>query len=256
MSKQKKSRKVNFGAADSHVKTSRLRTKGSAKVSSAKEVVSSTSSRGSSTTSRKRSALVGCLWKMFPDCSTLAVEPISTTSSKPWMNSGMAFHGECWTQNTSEHPNAVVECTLSQVVETSAPLKYFLNKEQLKSLLIRDNVKIKRMAKLRKKNPGRKIQDVSMPKKLRKCIEDQISLLSNMPELDAFLRQAPKAKDSETMEKLIHATPGAAQMLFVRRMLPSEYERLQGFPRNWTRTVGGHSETQSASQSSNGSGNE
>ena len=73
-----------------------------------------------------------------------------------------------------------------------------------------------------------------MPKALEEKIKLQISTLSNMPELDAALQRAHKLKDIETMEKHILATPGEVPMLFVRRMTPSEYERLQGFPESWT----------------------
>lgn len=77
-----------------------------------------------------------------------------------------------------------------------------------------------------------------MPSDLRKTLESQITTLSNMPELDASLQRAPKQRDIEMMEKRILATPEEAPMLYVRRMLPSEYERLQGFPRDWTQTDG------------------
>ena len=77
-----------------------------------------------------------------------------------------------------------------------------------------------------------------MPEQLKTTIELQITTLSNTPELDASLQRAPKQKDIEMMEKHILATPEEAPMLYVRRMLPSEYERLQGFPRDWTQTDG------------------
>ena len=41
-------------------------------------------------------------------------------------------------------------------------------------------------------------------------------------------------------------------MLFVRRMLPSECEKLQGFPQSWTETDTEQLEMQYASLSSNG----
>ena len=249
MSKPKTSPDQNSGVAGFPAKIYRLQTKASAKGSAETGAVSSTNTRGSSTTRRKNNGLVGYLWRMFPDYSTQETELTSITSSKRWMTSGMAFRGECWTQNTLEHPNDVVVCTLSQVVEASSPLKYFLNKEQLQSLLTRDDARKMRLekknaeAKAKAKKEGKTFKPLDitktlMPKKLRAKIENQITLLSNTPELDAFLRQDPKAKDSETMEKLLRATPGAARMLCVRRMLPSEYERLQGFPRDWTR-IGG-----------------
>lgn len=249
MSKPKTSPNQDSGVAGFPAKIYLLRTKGSAKASAATAAASSTNTQGLSTIRRKKNDLVGYLWRTFPDYSIQETDLTSITSSKRWMTSGMAFHGECWTQNILEHPNDVVVCTLSQVVEASSPLKYFLSKDQLQSLLKRDDA---RKMRLEKKNAQLKakakrerkpfqpldITKTLMPKKLRDRIEMQITLLSNMPELDAFLRQDPKAKDSETMERLLRATPGAARMLSVRRMLPSEYERLQGFPKGWTRIDG------------------
>ena len=64
--------------------------------------------------------------------------------------------------------------------------------------------------------------------------QKQISFLSNMQALAEEQVQARKEKDTETMERLILSTPEEARTLYVRRMLPSEYERLQGFPVGWT----------------------
>ena len=97
------------------------------------EVDSSTNMQNSS----KKSILVGFLSKMFPDFLTAQKVETLTQSSRHWMNSGMAFHGEYWTQNSLEHPSVVEERTLSEVLEPSAPLKYFLNKEQIQSLINR-----------------------------------------------------------------------------------------------------------------------
>lgn len=79
-----------------------------------------------------------------------------------------------------------------------------------------------------------------MPLALKKSIESQISTLSNMPELAESLQLARKQKDIETTGKPIHATLEEAPMLYVRRMLPLEYERLQGFPDDWTLVDGPH----------------
>ena len=213
----------NSGAEVFPAKIYHLLTKEKEKDLLVKEVDCSTNSQDLSQTSLKKQDLVGYLWKMFPDYSIQKEERTSKNSSQSWMNSGMVYHGECWTQNTLEHPKDVVVCILSQVIEASSPLKYFLNKEQLQSLLRRADSKT-----------------IPMPMELRRRIELQITLLSNMPELDEYLLQDPKAKDTETMVKLLHATPGAAQMLSVRRMLPSEYEKLQGFPVGWTQVDGAH----------------
>ena len=223
MSKPKTSQQQNCGVEDFPAKIYRLQIKGKEWDLLGIEADYSTNSQDSSQTWKKSEDLDGYLWRMFPDYSIQKVDKTSPTFSQRWMNSGMVFHGECWTQNTLEHPKDVVVCILSQVIEASSPLKYFLNKEQLLSLIKRADSKT-----------------IPMPLALRKKIELQITLLSNMPELDEFLKQGPKAKGTEMMEKLLLATPEAAQMLSVRRMLPSEYEKLQGFPVDWTQTDGEH----------------
>ena len=135
------------------------------------------------------------------------------------MNSGMAFRGECWTLNTLEHHTDDVVCTLSQVVVPSAPLKYFLNQAQLRKWLKRA-----------------KIKQFQVPEDLLKVLELQASTQFNMPQSVDNQMQGRKAKGSETTVKPTPLTQEEARMLFVRRLLPSEYEKLQGFPENWTAT--------------------
>ena len=178
-----------------------------------KEVASSIHTQISS----KLNDLVGFLSKMFPDSSTAQKVKTLGQSSQPWMNSGIVFHGEFWMQNSLEHPSAVEERTLSQVLEPSAPLKYFLSPEQIQSLIARATDR-----------------GTSLPPALMKAYQSQMSFLSNMRVLAEEQAQGHKEKVTEMMERLILSTPEAAQMLFVRRMLPSEYECLQGFPAGWT----------------------
>lgn len=73
-----------------------------------------------------------------------------------------------------------------------------------------------------------------LPEPLIQAYQKQISILSNMQVSDEKQLLAPKQKDIGTTGKPIPSTQEEAQMLYVRRMLPSEYERLQGFPENWT----------------------
>ena len=216
---QQTSRQQNSGAAVFPAKIYRLQIKGRDKDLKEREVVSSICLQNSS--ERKRESLVGYLWRMFQDFLIVEKETTLEDCSIQWMNSGMVYHGESWTQNTLEHPKDVEESILSQVIEASAPLRYFLNRTQLESLI-------------KRADSG----NIPMPADLRKTLESQITTLSNMPELDASLQRAPKQKDIEMMEKRILATPEEAPMLYVRRMLPSEYERLQGFPQDWTQTDG------------------
>ncbi|SDM84597.1 hypothetical protein SAMN05216191_11996 [Paenibacillus jilunlii] len=213
MSQSMKYLKQKSGVADSPAKTYPLPIKGKEKVSKETEADIFINTPNSSS----KEDLIGLLSRMFPDYLTVIKEMISKSSSEQWLNSGMVWRGEYWMQNTLEHPNDVEESTLSQVVEANAPLKYFLNRAQLLSLLDR--------AWERKK---------PLPPDLARAICLQLSTLYSMPELEERLLQDPKQKDIEMMEKPIHLTPEAAQTLSVRRMLPSEYERLQGFPVGWT----------------------
>jgi len=202
-----------FGVGDSLAKTYLLLTKEKGKVYSVSEVDFFIHMRNSS----KRESLTGLSSKMFPDYSIRTTEKISEPSSKRWMNSGMAYRGEFLMQNTLEHPKEDVECTLSQVLETCAPLESFLNQEQLKSLI---NRAVER---------GQEI-----PENMLAAYREQISILSSMQGLDEKPAQDHKQKVSGTMEKPTRLIQGEALMLYVRRMLPSEYETLQGFPKGWT----------------------
>ena len=216
-SEQTMYQKQNYGVGDFPVRIFHLQTKESGKDLKGKEADCFISSQ----LLRKRKSLSGFLWKMFPDYLIVKKERILEASSPRWMNSGMAYRGECWTQNFSEHPKDVEESILSQVIEVSAPLKYFLNKEQLQSLINRAEAR-----------------NTPMPQELREKIELQITTLSNMPELDEYLRRDPKQKDTGMTERLIRLIQEEAPMLYVRRMMPLEYERLQGFPVVWTQVDG------------------
>ena len=214
---QKTSLPQTCGVEDFPAKTYRLQTKENERGLKDQEVDCSINSQNL----QERQNLIGYLLKMFRGYLIQKEEVTSNTSSIRWMNSGMVFRGECWTQNTLEHHKDVEESILSEVLEHFVPLKYFLNTVQLKSLLNRADMR-----------------SIPMPQGLRETIESQITTLSNMPELEEFLQQGHKQKDTEMMEKHIHATPEEALMLYVRRMLPLEYERLQGFPVNWTQVDG------------------
>lgn len=192
-------------------------------------------SRGSS----KKESLNGSSLKTSRGCSTATTGKISKESSKSWTNSGTVFRGEFSTQNISEHPSVVVESTLSEVLETSAPLKYFLTPQQLQSLLNR--------AAARR---------TSLPENLERCMELQISTLSNMRESTGSPRPVPKQKATATTAKHTRSTLGGPRTLYVRRLLPSECEKLQGFPPAWTEIDIERLATQFAFLSRNGSPDE
>lgn len=159
----------------------------------------------------------GSYWKTFLDSSVAKQGQISESSLSRWMNSGMVWRGEYWMRNFSEHPNAVAESSLSQAINLEVPLKYFLITNELQSLLKR--------AESRKK---------SLPMDLETAIKGQISTLSKMPLLEECILLARRGKDIEAMVKLGLLIQGEEVTLSVRRLTPLEYERLQGFPVDWT----------------------
>jgi hypothetical protein len=157
---------------------------------------------------------------MFPDCSTATTGKISEPLLKPWGNSGMAYRGEYLTLNTLEHPKDVVASTLSQVIEASAPEKYFLSPEQVQKFLDRVSAKA-----------------ISAPDDLRKALESQASTQSSTPQSGASRKPAPKLRATETTGRPTHLIAEEVQTLYARRMMPSECEKLQGFPPGWTATA-------------------
>jgi len=129
----------------------------------------------------------------------------------------MAFHGEYWMQNTLEHPSEEEECMLSAVLSRYSPPRYFLNREQLQSLVDRASDREK-----------------SLPKDLETAIKQQIAMLSNTPQLEENIMLDRKPRDIVMTEKRTRSTQGEVPMLYVRRMSHSECEKLQGFPVGWT----------------------
>jgi site-specific DNA-cytosine methylase len=104
--------------------------------------------------------------------------------SMKWSNSGMAYRGELWTLDTSESPNDADECSLSQVLNPTAPARFSLSAKAASGILRRAEVNGKR--------------------------------------LPAGLRIA--------LQKVAEGTIG----LEVRRLTPTECERLMGWPDGWT----------------------
>ena len=77
--------------------------------------------------------------KMSLDYFQATKDEISQLSSMRWSNSGMAYRGEYLMLNTSESPNAVVESSLSDVLETTGEhlRKYSLSPKAAEGILRR-----------------------------------------------------------------------------------------------------------------------
>lgn len=62
---------------------------------------------------------------------------ISRSSSPAWSRSGMASHGGCWTLSTPAWPNDASVSSLSEVLETEVPSRYFLSQRACAGILRR-----------------------------------------------------------------------------------------------------------------------
>jgi hypothetical protein len=142
---------------------------------------------------------------------------ISESYSTAWMNSGIAWRGEFWMQNFSEAPKDAVACLLSEVIKTTAPPESFLGQEPLQKWLERHDVR-----------------GHTLPAELRRAIETQMFLLSNTPQSVGNQTLGHRQRGTDLTKKHTLWIHEVVPTLFVRRMLATEYEALQGFPENWT----------------------
>ena len=80
----------------------------------------------------------GLSGKMSPVSCHLTEEKILEPSSQRWGKSGMGFHGESWTLNTSEFHKDADVCSLSDILETgNVPQKFFLSPKACQGILHR-----------------------------------------------------------------------------------------------------------------------
>ena len=116
---------------DFHAKTSRLPEIGRA-------WLESKASYGSSSIEfLRRLGRLGLLSKTSPACYPATGGGILPPSFAGWSNSGMASPGGYLTLSISESPNDAVESSLSDILETDAPQKYFLSPKACQGVLKR-----------------------------------------------------------------------------------------------------------------------
>lgn len=94
-------------------------------------------SSGISSASSVFFALHGCFSKTFPDYSVASLVETSWRSSVRWMNSGMVWRGAFWTASISEWPSDGAVCSLSDVLESHVPLRFYLSPRACAGILRR-----------------------------------------------------------------------------------------------------------------------
>jgi len=99
---------------------------------------------------------VGSLTISTPNTSSLKMSLVSCHQTEDetweplsgrWLSSGMGSLTEFWTLKTSESPNVVVECSLSDVLETQGPhlQKYLLSAKACSGILRRASRRDKKL---------------------------------------------------------------------------------------------------------------
>jgi len=141
--------------------------------------------------------LGGSCWKMSLGSSVPTKALTLEGFSMKWSNSGMAYRGELWTLDTSESPSDGVECSLSQVLNPTAPQRFSLSAKAASGILRR---------------AGRR------GKVLPAALQTALESLAHSHEDSAKESIAPLTNLSSS----------------VRRLTPTECERLMGWPDGWT----------------------
>ena len=81
---------------------------------------------------------LGSCSRMFPDFSVLTTdETLRKSSGFSWSSAGMGFNGVCLTASFSESPSAAAVCSLSDVLESHAPQRFFLSQKAAQGILRR-----------------------------------------------------------------------------------------------------------------------
>ncbi len=107
----------------------------------------------------------------------------------------MAFRGELWTLDTSESPSDAVECSLSQVLNPTAPQRFSLSAKAASGILRR---------------AGRK------GKVLPQALEEALTLVATGRPIGEIFRQQIRTGNQPNFS--------------IRRLTPTECERLMGWP--------------------------
>jgi DNA (cytosine-5)-methyltransferase 1 len=216
-------------------------------------------------------APAGFSLRTCPDFCLPTEAEISPSFYMPWAGSGMAWRGEYLMLDTSDSPNDAVECELSDVLEHPVPSRFYLSPRAARGILRRAEKRgrtlpIQLLRALQGLAAGAVTTgptSLSEPSAEPKpTTETQIPLHGTTFYRQSMRRECATNAESESGaadQCLLSMDEANTASLLVRRLTPTECERLQGFPDNWTRLtdrVTRRSGTQSPSQSSNGSGGE
>jgi hypothetical protein len=130
----------------------------------------------------------GSLSKMSPVCYPLTKDGTLPSSFTGWGNSIIGSAAGCLTLNTSEFPKDAVVCSLSEVLETDVPSKYYLSRKACAGILRRAERRGKELPKALRVALAQ-VADQDQPER----VADR-TMLSQSPEPS---EEVPKAEASE-----------------------------------------------------------
>jgi len=163
--------------------------------------------------------------KMFADYYLPAMVKIWPKSLIRFPKSGIAWRGECLMLNTSEWLKDAKGCSLSEVLETQIPSKYYLSKKAVQGM-IRRSLKWGRggyvFLQEMKNSKTRQMKLLSLQQ-----LEAMTTIQQETQNQTISLPQQSEQAKEVTL-------PLYGKTLILRKLTPLEKERLMGFPENWT----------------------
>jgi len=157
--------------------------------------------------------------RMFPDCFPLTKDGTWQWSYKKFPKAGMGTATEFLTVNISEYPNDVVESSLSDVLEKSVPLKYYLSRKAVAGIIKRT---------LKDKGKGYVFLQKIGNKQLKQIIPLSFN---NLLKLILQKNLSCPIHWEHIKEELLEEY---GKTIILRKLTPVELERLQGLPDHWT----------------------
>lgn len=169
---------------------------------------------------------LGYSLKMFPNSFPLITEGIWPSSFKRWPKAAMGGLIDYWTVNTSESPNDAKECSLLDVLEDCVPQKFYLSRKAVEGM-IRRSKKWGRGGYVFLLETGK-----DKTRRLRRLSLQELEQLLSEPKKQATESADLSHKHLGQPKEEILALYGKTLML--RKLTPTEKEKLQGFPINFT----------------------
>lgn len=195
--------------------------------------------------SSEYSYLNGLSGKMFPDFSLSTMDMTFGKSFPSLIRSGIVWRGACWIQTDLGWHNGEKECSLSEVLETLVPQKYYLTSTAIAGIIRRSKLRSNKGGYVFLQETGkdktpqlrllsvRRLEQMITPAGIKDTKNQTSSPIPCKPKTqkDLFARQHLSQEASQHQKEIAEMD---YQGITLRKLTPTEKERLQGFPKDWT----------------------